>query len=113
MVSFITPPNKPFTYRFYLLCKRDLCLEDGGSRGLSNAGNHTLVLTSSGTEFHCRGFVIALTSGRSCLKIVIIELIPVDRFVQKLFDILVDCKGHSGCVKSFVSSVSPISQTRT
>ena len=114
MVSFISPPNKPLTYCFYLLCERDLCLEDGGSRALSNVGNHTLVLTSSGTGFRCQVFVITLTSGRSCcLKIVIIELIHVDRFVQKLFGILVDCKVHGASLKSFVSSVSSISHTRT
>jgi hypothetical protein len=82
------------------LCKRDFCLEDGGSRAVSNVGNHTLVLTSSGSGFLSRVSLIALTSGRSCcLIIVIIALILVHRFVQKLFGILVDWKEYGASVK--------------
>jgi len=78
-----------------------MCLEDGVSRVVSNVGNHTQVLTLYGTGFLCRVSVIALTSGISCcLIIVIIALILLDRFVQKLFGILVDCKEHGASVKS-------------
>jgi len=108
VVSFITPPIKPLIYCFYLSRKRDLCLEDGGSRAVSNAGDHTLVLTSSGTGFHCHVSVIALTSGRRCPIIAIIELILVDRFVQKLLVFLWTYKARYIC-EVFVSSVFSIS----